>query len=242
MKIHFCSLGCGPFQEAAWRIANEARRTGVFETVTTYDYLPPQWYNGSNDQPQRDIKTRGAGYWFWKPKLIREILEEKAEEGDIVVYCDAGCKLYRSAEWQTFLDHFKQNPDLNCLAFFLPEHVDQTWSKGDLFAHFKIDLASREATSPQILATISFWRKSKETFKFIEDWQKLLDSRNLIDDSPSKTPNHPNFREHRHDQAAFSLLLKSQSTFNKLLLADPSYPQRAGQAIYAFRSKAGPWD
>jgi hypothetical protein len=235
MRVHFCALGCNRFQQAAWRIANEARRLGIFETVTVYDHLPEAWKEG------RDVNTRGAGYWFWKPKLIREVMETKAAEGDIVVYCDTGCKLYQSSEWKSLLSTFQENPQLNCLAPILTEFKERLWCKADLFAHFGLDLASKEATDPHLSASFSFWRKSEATFELIRQWQLLLDNLHLVDDSPSKLPNHPDFREHRHDQAILSLLLKT-SKIDKRLIPNPSFPQREDQAIFTYRSTAGPWD
>ena len=45
----------------------------------------------------------------------------------------------------------------------------------------------------------------------IEQWDRLMDVQNLhyYDDSPSVLQNHSTFRENRHDQSIFTLLLKS---------------------------------
>lgn len=235
VRIHFCSLGCGSFEQSAWRIANEARRLGIFETVTVYDHIPQTWQRG------RDITTRGAGYWFWKPKLIREVLETKVAEGDLVIYCDAGCKLYPSDEWNRFLNHFREDRNLSCLAFELPDQVNRTWIKADLFAHFNLDLAGLEARNQHISATAMIWRKTVTTVQFLEKWQSLIDQTHLVDDSASILPNTPEFKEHRHDQAIFSLLLRT-SSINKKLITDLNHPPREGLPIVIIRSKSGPSD
>ena len=43
---------------------------------------------------------------------------------------------------------------------------------------------------------------------FVDEWLRFAAQSSLIDDSPSKAPNYPGFREHRHDQSIFSLLSK----------------------------------
>lgn len=35
---------------------------------------------------------RGAGYWVWKPEVLRLNLE-KMEYGDILMFVDSGCEL-----------------------------------------------------------------------------------------------------------------------------------------------------
>jgi hypothetical protein len=45
---------------------------------------------------------------------------------------------------------------------------------------------------------------------FIKDWYKLACNYHLIDDSLSKEENHQYFKDHRHDQSIFSLLLKTE--------------------------------
>lgn len=71
----------------------------------------------------------------------------------------------------------------------------------------------------QCQASVIFFRVSDYSRKFVAEWLKWClhrtrfsegvctdEWRYLIDDSPSKLPNHPEFREHRHDQAILTTL------------------------------------
>jgi hypothetical protein len=60
----------------------------------------------------------------------------------------------------------------------------------------------------QCQASVIFFRVSDYTRQFVAEWLKwcLFEGGRLIDDSPSRAPNHPEFQEHRHDQAILTTL------------------------------------
>lgn len=60
----------------------------------------------------------------------------------------------------------------------------------------------------QAQASVIFFRVSDYTRKFVKEWLHwcLFEGGRLIDDSPSLLPNHPEFREHRHDQAILTTM------------------------------------
>ena len=48
----------------------------------------------------------------------------------------------------------------------------------------------------------------------LRKWIEIIDADfSLIDDTPSKSPNTPDFIEHRHDQAIFSILCKLNNVY-----------------------------
>ena len=51
-------------------------------------------------------------------------------------------------------------------------------------------------------------RNNEKTYNFIKLWNNIMTNYHLIDDTPSKSPNFKEFKEHRHDQSILSLLLK----------------------------------
>ena len=51
---------------------------------------------------------------------------------------------------------------------------------------------------------------------FIKDWYNLGCKYHLIDDSISKEKNSREFKDHRHDQSIFSLLLKTDKYKNRM--------------------------
>ena len=60
----------------------------------------------------------------------------------------------------------------------------------------------------QCQASVIFFRVSDYSRKFVKEWLDwcLFEGGRLIDDSPSRAPNHPEFRENRHDQAILTTL------------------------------------
>lgn len=69
--------------------------------------------------------------------------------------------------------------------------------------------------SKQVQASVVFIRVSDYSRAFVKEWLHWCLFKTfphptapqyLIDDSPSRTPNHPEFREHRHDQAILTTL------------------------------------
>lgn len=135
---------------------------------------------------------RGAGYWLWKPYFIWRALQH-CDDGDILIYCDSGCELI--ANVNEIIKAMDQD-----LFLFTSGHLQREWCKGDVLA------ISDEPGALQAQASIIFIRVNDYTRKFIKEWLLWCQMPGLIDDSPSELPNHPDFKEHRHDQAILSAL------------------------------------
>ena len=174
---------------------------------------------------------RGRGYWAWKPALLRQIMEMDAfvqdvNEGDVIVYADAGIEFINN------VSHIIERMDQDIFLFGNNwEHAH--WCKGDVPTtilgkqrvsadgvqnwlwqdHPKHDVgcACRAETvifGKQCQASVIFFRVSDYSRKFVKEWLDwcMFEGGRLIDDSPSRTPNYPEFREHRHDQAILTTL------------------------------------
>ncbi len=50
---------------------------------------------------------RGGGFYAWKPAIIWETLQ-KNDDGDIVMYLDAGCTMQKSVEWSIYFRLLKK--------------------------------------------------------------------------------------------------------------------------------------
>jgi hypothetical protein len=81
------------------------------------------------------------------------------------------------------------------------------WVKGDLFDHFGVRDNKSYTHAQAIGAGITFIKKCQQSVALIREWQGIIaQDFSLLDDTPSESPNLEGFREHRHDQAIFSLL------------------------------------
>ena len=54
----------------------------------------------------------------------------------------------------------------------------------------------------------------EKTRSFVNKWYETCCIHRLIDDSHSIIPNHPWFRDHRHDQSVYSILFKKYNFYN----------------------------
>jgi hypothetical protein len=143
---------------------------------------------------------RGPAYWIWKPYLIDRELSQM-EDGEYLIYSDAG------VEFVNNINHIidRMNSDV--------------WVFGNKFKHVhwcKADVMNTvfPGVSPhlwencyQAQASVIVFRNSPRSRKFVKRWLDLCQQPGLIDDSPSNAPNHPEFQEHRHDQAILTALV-----------------------------------
>jgi hypothetical protein len=60
----------------------------------------------------------------------------------------------------------------------------------------------------QSAATMVLLRVTDSSIAFVKQWYDLCCNYHLVDDTPSISPNHPDFKDHRHDQSIFSLTLQ----------------------------------
>lgn len=145
-------------------------------------------------------QSRGAGYWLWKPYFIDLVLE-KIEDDDYLIYMDSGAFFIKSPD-----DYLRMINHKGVLAFSMSFHKQSTWCKKDCFkAVFGED--ENYHNFPQIHASYIFIKKCKSSVEFIKKWLDICQNKHLIDDTKSNTENYSDFKEHRHDQALYSLLV-----------------------------------
>ncbi|PXW93246.1 hypothetical protein C7444_12110 [Sphaerotilus hippei] len=180
----------------------------------------PDDYLGT-DFATRNAETlalpRGAGYWLWKPWLIREALRG-LNSGDLLVYCDAGrSDYYKLTRFPKKLSELARS---NGHGFLLGPVISQHgpvshWTKRDCLQIMGMDRPD-VLVRPIIQATWSLWTPSDLAFSFLDQWLTYCeDSRCLADNlNVLGFDNHSGFRDHRHDQSILTLLAyKNNSPF-----------------------------
>lgn len=102
-KKYFVSYGDTNYTESLNRIGREAESLGLFDEVRLYsDNSLPEPFKGYTQRYKR-----GGGYWMWKPWVIHDMLE-RMDEGDIVVYADAGCTLLPHSDWNMYFGRLEK--------------------------------------------------------------------------------------------------------------------------------------
>jgi hypothetical protein len=138
------------------------------------------------DQP------RGSGYWAWKPFIILQTMQATAE-GDIIIYADAGVEFVEN------ISHITSRLDNIWLFANMWQHAH--WCKGDVMKDINCFTTGNQAQASVIVVRNTIYSRG-----FIAEWMEWCKAMYLIDDSTSRYPNHPEFQEHRHDQAILTTL------------------------------------
>lgn len=158
-------------------------------------------------------RTRGFGYWSWKPEIIYQQLT-KLRDGDYLVYSDVGNEFdfSKSHRLDTYIDLLDSAPIPILSPVLSNGFAEKQWTKKELLEYFDLLTKQNIIDKPQYEANFLLMKNCTITRKFITDWQNVFfkDIR-LIDDSIS-TSQLDCFIDHRHDQSVFSLLGKMFGT------------------------------
>lgn len=201
MKKIFVTYGDEGYEAAKVKISEEAKAAGVFDEVISY---------GKNDLSLELLSSevikikRGGGLWSWKPDVILSTIN-KFHDGDILVYCDAGCSVSSSKEWFFYFNKLKT---YDIIAQRLYQQT-RKWTRKEIVDFFK-ENGSRWLFQYQYLATVIILKISPFTKKLIQEWQMLMIEHPelVMDVSPELLQEQlPKFIENRHDQAVFSAII-----------------------------------
>lgn len=137
---------------------------------------------------------RGAGYWLWKPYII-DLELQAMKDGDFLIYTDAGVEITNDLSILTKLD--------KDILLFRNMYIHEHWCKMDTLYAIT---GWRSMPIKQCQASAMVFKACEASRKFVSQWLAWCEIEKHIDDSPSIMPNHPEFKEHRHDQAILTCL------------------------------------
>lgn len=222
--IHLVTFATDDMSISAELCANSAQEHGV-SLVHTFSHGEFKKSSFYRDYESLFSQPRGIGFWAWKPFVIARVLYGETDpfltlkDGDILIYSDAGIEFINN------VNHIIDRMDQDIFLFGnMWEHAH--WCKRDIIeAIWPLDVEREfdKAGKPHLMdwneptwgrfgkqaqASVIFFRVSDYTRKFVREWLDwcLFEGGRLIDDSPSRTPNHPEFRENRHDQAILTTM------------------------------------
>ena len=156
-------------------------------------------------------KGRGNGYWLWKPYFLYKTLTQKLNDGDYLIYSDAGIFYVDLAQKLVdFLNEKKAEMYLHRLP-----HLEKEYTKRDAFILMGVD-GPFYAETGQFNAAFQVYRKSKFTEFFLGEYLYYAQDKRIITDDQNEmgSPNYEGFRDHRHDQSILSLLTKKYGQVN----------------------------
>jgi len=149
----------------------------------------------------------GAGLWAWKPFVILETLK-KVNDGDIVLYTDAGMSVLQNLD--ILFDITNTNKDNGMLfepSMIYGPHLHSVYTKRDCFVVMGLD-EPQYWGARMLHAAFSVWMKTSANIDFLTEWLMYVTDERAITDMPNVCgkSNHPDYMEHRYDQAILSLL------------------------------------
>lgn len=170
---------------------------------------------------------RGDGYWLWKPYIINKMME-KMKDGDVLFYIDSLYwffedfrELYENHLMTQDIVVWKNKP--NELVYYM-----RNWCKMDVILKYNMyDKVFYEGVEDCWGGALVL-KKTETSVKYMQEWLSMCCVYEDITDSPSVTPNSPEFCEHRHDQSLLSIVLHKHNIpliyFEKKFLDNVRHP------------------
>ena len=149
----------------------------------------------------------GYGYWIWKPFIILETMK-RLNEGDIVLYTDAGMRVLDSLDpLFEITETSRDNRMLFALTMIWGTHKHSEYTKRDCFILMGLD-EPKYWNERMLNAAFSVWMKTQRNIDFLTEWQKYLKDSRIVtyEANTCGQSNLPDYIDHRHDQAVLSLL------------------------------------
>jgi hypothetical protein len=201
MSYHFITFGNEPWHASVTRVCADARALGVFDEVRGYTEADLS----EEDRAYAAANPRGYGYWRWKPALCLRHFETLAP-GDVLLYADAGCVFNPPAKAR--LLEYAEMARAHGIVGFQMTHIERQWTKRELLQVFKCEHRPEIVNTGQVEATAFVVAKTEHTERILRSWNAIPRWSPLAIDDTLTMPQASDFREHRHDQSIFSLLLK----------------------------------
>jgi len=153
-------------------------------------------------------RSRGAGYWLWKPYIMLHTMVNIAKPDDYIVYTDADSENTRS-----FFDpseKIKELLDTQNIVVFPVGLPESDWTKRDAYVLMGMDTDPDVKSSWQMNAVAVIVKNTFKAQRFVGEWLTYMqDPRASTDDGNTfGLANVPGFSQHRHDQSVLSLLTK----------------------------------
>ncbi len=205
-KIVFVSFADTRYRASIDRLKKQTEAFGFDERYFFSEKdLPKDFFKGFSPK----IYRRGYGYWTWKPYVVRQVLQT-LQEGDILVYSDGG-NVWNAKGIKRFRELIGMLSVEQPILAFQQEFLEKDWTKMDVFMRLCPDSFKQHAMTLQLWGGSFILMKSPIADEFVDQWNYMRETDiNLFTDKVSSIPNLNGFREARHDQSVFSLLVKQR--------------------------------
>jgi hypothetical protein len=206
MMVRFITFGDGNqgCYDAAERLGKQAFDSLLFDDIKVYHRNDLQEDFWSKHGKMIENSRRGYGYWIWKPFLVNQNIQEM-KTGDVLLYADAGCEI--GGEKTKILRELLGRDDIDMLNS-LACKPERRWCKRGLVERMGIPFDSPLLDEIQYQGGAVIYFVNDKIKEFTQRWSDLCEKHENIDDS-GRYQWCKEFKDHRHDQAVYSLLLKT---------------------------------
>jgi len=210
----FFTIGVGgpEFEAAADRLASQMSAFNIFSEIRVFKTaeilrLCPrlsEWY--SEDEL---FTSKGFGWYTWKSKISDLVVREKyLGQFDGYFYLDAGCEGFLSVASKIRLESFCRNATKNGSTLFSIPTPEVWHSKKLVLEHLKV--SSKDLYTPQFQSGSWFLSDCPDSEFIVKQWEMVMSiGPEFSDESISPNSEYSEFKVHRYDQSAFSLICKS---------------------------------
>lgn len=204
MAVRVITFATREFARSAVELQQSAARYGLPTTI--YTPASPETQDMVRAHPDIAMSRRGAGYWLWKPWLLRHELANAAD-GDVILYADAGSALIADPATLVALTGPCPIVVFGHRSVGEPGGMLRRWTKRDCFVLLNAD--TEEFWNAQCCtATFQLYRNSPEARSFVDEMLAACTDPRILTDAPNVMgrANMPEFVDHRHDQSVLSIL------------------------------------
>ena len=195
----------GAFLESRKQNSATGSRCG-FDAVVEYSKQDIDSDFMSKHKSVFDLK-RGAGYWLWKPYIIRDCMR-KSDDGDVIFYSDSGASFVKNIS--PLLERVLES-DTDVFGFRMAgNHKEKQYNKKETLEHFGM-YTEDVLNSNQHMASFICVKNSDKSKMVIDDYLRTCENPKLLLDVDGSVEQHEEFVEHRHDQAIWSLIVKKHN-------------------------------
>ncbi|RWO40485.1 MAG: hypothetical protein EOS11_20035 [Mesorhizobium sp.] len=207
-RLKLISYATGTFVANCKALCKNALSVG-FDSAQSFDSDDIKGTKFYKDNAMILDQSRGAGYWLWKPFIIRQALE-RAKPSDVIFYCDAGrSPYYQFTRRPLRLESSVRASEQGFLLGAAIPHLGALgrWTKRDCLISMGSDSVEMRSNH-MIVATWSLWTPSDAAFGFLDEWLRYCQDPRCLTDTPSNLASveHPEYFAHRHDQSIMSVL------------------------------------
>ena len=206
------AAGTQRFKDGGNTLKQQADDTNLFDNLILYDgeYLENDSIFWDKHSTFFKNHKRGYGYWLWKPYIIIKTMEQM-KDGDILLYLDSMCVIEqeKKEEIEKLFEIVKTDLIIGSYTC-----IEKEWNKMDLILELDM-LDDKYLNTRQHQATAIMFLVCDKTRELVNKWYEISCNYHLIDYSPSISENLNCFRQHRHDQAIYSLLTKKYNLHSK---------------------------